>query len=81
MDLYIQRHAIAVERGTGSYKTDSQRPLTDKGAKKMHRIAKGMQALRLSFDGILSSPFVRAAPPMFRRDENPRSCQYSRNRG
>ena len=60
MNLYIQRHAIAVDRGTKGYKTDSERPLTDKGAKKMQRIAEGMLALHLSFDGILSSPFVRA---------------------
>ncbi len=60
MDLYILRHAIAVERGTPGYKDDSQRPLTEKGAKKMRRIAKGMLALDLSLDGILSSPFIRA---------------------
>jgi len=59
MNLYIQRHAIAVERGTKGYKRDSDRPLTDKGARKMARIAEGMLALRLSFDAILSSPFVR----------------------
>ena len=60
MNLYIQRHAIAVDRGTKGYETDSERPLTDKGAEKMHRIAEGMQALHLSFDYIISSPFVRS---------------------
>lgn len=60
MDVYILRHAIAVERGTKGYRADSQRPLTDKGAEKMHRIGQGMLALHLSFDQILSSPFVRA---------------------
>ena len=60
MDLYILRHAIAVERGTKGYKTDGQRPLTDKGTKKMQRVARGMLALHLSLDLIISSPFVRA---------------------
>jgi phosphohistidine phosphatase len=60
MDLYVLRHAIAVERESSGFKDDSQRPLTDKGAHKMQRVAKGMLALELSFDIILSSPFVRA---------------------
>ena len=60
MDLYVLRHAIAVERGALGFKDDSQRPLTDKGEKKMEQIAEGMLALELSFDAILSSPFVRA---------------------
>lgn len=60
MNLYILRHAIAVERGTRRYKDDSQRPLTGKGAKKMHSIAQGMLKLNLSFSVILSSPFIRA---------------------
>lgn len=60
MDLYILRHAIAVERGTPGYEDDSQRPLTGKGAKKMRLVAEGMLALDLSFDIILSSPFLRA---------------------
>jgi len=34
--------------------------LTAEGDKKMRRIAKGMKAAKLSFDLILSSPFVRA---------------------
>src|ERR1700704_4340543 len=59
MDLYLLRHAIAVdaEHFKGE---DSDRPLTPDGEKKMRRIAKGMRALRLSFDAILSSPYRRA---------------------
>lgn len=60
MDLYILRHAIAVEHGAPGYKDDSIRPLTEKGAKKMRRIAQALLALDLSFDAILSSPFTRA---------------------
>jgi phosphohistidine phosphatase len=59
-DLYLLRHAIAVERGTAGYRRDRDRPLTPEGEKKMRRIARGLQALELPFDAILSSPFVRA---------------------
>jgi phosphohistidine phosphatase len=60
MELYVLRHAIAVERGTRGYKDDGKRPLTEEGAMKMRRIAEGMRALDLSFEAILSSPFIRA---------------------
>lgn len=60
MQLYILRHAIAVERGTAGYARDSERPLTDKGASKMRRIARGMQSLGLSFELVISSPYTRA---------------------
>jgi phosphohistidine phosphatase len=58
MNLYIIRHAIAADEGT--YEQDSDRPLTDKGRKKMRQIAKGLRALGVEFDLILSSPYVRA---------------------
>lgn len=57
MNLYLIRHAIAVD----AYEDDSQRPLTDKGKKKMRQIAKGLRALGVEFDQIISSPYVRAA--------------------
>jgi phosphohistidine phosphatase len=60
MNLYIIRHAIAVERGTPDYEDDSQRPLTDAGAKKMKKIAKGIHQLGIQLDVILTSPYVRA---------------------
>ena len=60
MNLYIIRHAIAVEEGTPEYEDDNQRPLTDKGKKKMRQIAKGLRALGVDFDLILSSPYLRA---------------------
>jgi phosphohistidine phosphatase len=59
MNLYIIRHAIAVEEGLPEYEEDSQRPLTDKGKKKMRLIAKGLRALGADFDLILSSPYAR----------------------
>lgn len=59
MNLYLIRHAIAVDEGTPEFE-DSQRPLTDKGRRKMRQIAKGLQALGVEFDLILSSPYLRA---------------------
>jgi phosphohistidine phosphatase len=59
MNLYIVRHAIAVEPGTPGYEDDSQRPLTDAGVKRMKKIAKGLSDF-VKLDAILSSPYIRA---------------------
>ena len=60
MNLYILRHGIAVEPGTRGYETDADRPLTPEGERKLWQIAEAMGALELSFDLILSSPYLRA---------------------
>jgi phosphohistidine phosphatase len=60
MNLYIIRHAIAVEPDAPGYEDDSQRPLTDKGHAKMVSITRGLKALDVRFDLILSSPYTRA---------------------
>src|SRR5574342_1284736 len=60
MELYILRHAIAVARGSEGFRRDSDRPLTDTGRAKLRRVVRGMKALGLSFDLILTSPYVRA---------------------
>jgi len=59
MELYLLRHAIAVEREHFCGE-DRERPLTPDGIKKMRRIARGMKAMKLSFDLILTSPYERA---------------------
>ena len=61
MKLYLLRHAIAVARGTPGFEVDSKRPLTPKGRRELFRIGEGMKALGLSFDLILSSPYLRAS--------------------
>jgi phosphohistidine phosphatase len=58
MNLYLIRHAIAEEESPSG--EDSQRELTDKGAKKMRLIAKGLRTLGVEFDLILTSPYIRA---------------------
>jgi phosphohistidine phosphatase len=59
MNLYFLRHGKACERSP-KWKPDSTRPLTRDGEKKMFEIARGMKALGLSFDLILTSPYIRA---------------------
>lgn len=60
MELYFLRHGIAVERGTPGYEDDSTRPLTPKGERRMSLAVKGYKRMGLSFDLILSSPYIRA---------------------
>lgn len=60
MNLYLLRHGLAADLETHGLTKDSERPLTSKGERKLWRIAEGMKALELSFDIILSSPYLRA---------------------
>jgi phosphohistidine phosphatase len=60
MNLYLLRHGLAVEAGTSDYSKDSERPLTAKGERKLWKIAEAMEDMELSFDWVLSSPYVRA---------------------
>lgn len=59
MDLYILRHAIAVERFDWSDSDDS-RPLSAYGIAKMKQNATGLTRLLPKIDLILTSPYVRA---------------------
>ena len=61
MNLYVLRHGLARERNGREYVNDDERPLTAKGVKRMTRQVKGMNALGLSMDAIITSPLVRAA--------------------
>jgi phosphohistidine phosphatase len=60
MKLYLLRHGLAVEPGTAGITRDSDRPLTPEGCRKLKAVTAAMQAMELSFEVILSSPFVRA---------------------
>ena len=59
MNLYILRHGIAADRGI-EYPDDDLRPLTSKGISRMRREAKGMDAIGIAPDLIISSTLVRA---------------------
>jgi phosphohistidine phosphatase len=59
MNLFLLRHAKACARGP-KWRPDDTRPLTRDGEKKMFNVARGIQSLDLSFDLILTSPYLRA---------------------
>jgi phosphohistidine phosphatase len=59
MNLFFLRHGKAHSRGP-KWRPDSRRPLTGEGEENMFDVARGMRALGLSFDVILSSPYARA---------------------
>jgi phosphohistidine phosphatase len=60
MNVYLMRHGIAVATDDPEVTHDSQRPLTNKGVKRMRRAARGLRRLRIPFDAILTSPLLRA---------------------
>jgi len=60
MDLYIVRHAIAVDRGSPAFPWDDDRPLTPEGMHKFRLAARGLNRLDVQLDRILSSPLIRA---------------------
>jgi phosphohistidine phosphatase len=60
MNLFLLRHGNAVERDPQSFPDDARRPLTLKGEDRVRLVCDAMQALELSFDVILASPFLRA---------------------
>src|SRR5947207_8139998 len=60
MNLFVLRHGLAVERTLPAFKRDSDRPLTPQGRKKIVRLATLLRRLGVSFDLILTSPYVRA---------------------
>ena len=59
MNIYLLRHAIAIERGTPGYPNDD-RPLTEAGIEKMKKGAKGISRCIERPDAILPSPLKRA---------------------
>jgi phosphohistidine phosphatase len=58
LELYLIRHGVAAERGP-EYPDDSKRPLTSRGMAALRREAKGLNALKVGFDLIITSPLVR----------------------
>jgi phosphohistidine phosphatase len=59
MRIYLLRHGEAGDREdwTGP---DEERPLTAEGMAEMRDVARGMRALKLRLEGVVSSPLVRA---------------------
>jgi len=59
MDLFLVRHAIAVEQDAEEYPNDD-RPLTDAGVRKMTEAARGIARMIPDLDVIFTSPLIRA---------------------
>jgi phosphohistidine phosphatase len=57
MELYLLRHGIAADGGSGG---DASRPLTEDGIAKIKQAARGLRRLEVGLDALLSSPLVRA---------------------
>src|ERR1051325_4419755 len=60
MNLFLLRHGLAVEPTIPGFKLDRDRPLTGEGRNKIRRVAALLRKVQLSFDLILTSPYVRA---------------------
>ena len=60
MQLFIVRHGIAVDREDPKCPPDPERYLTEEGMEKTRQVAKGVAALGISADLMLTSPYVRA---------------------
>lgn len=59
MDLYLIRHAEAVDRSDPNY-SDEDRPLTEDGRLQASALAKALVARGVQFNAVISSPVVRA---------------------
>jgi phosphohistidine phosphatase len=59
MNCVLVRHGIAVEREEWEGE-DDERPLTERGAKRVSQVAAGLLWLEVNFTHIFSSPLVRA---------------------
>ncbi len=57
-NVYLIRHGIAAD--AENYDTDAERPLTEIGDRKTHKIAQKLKQLGLHFHLILTSPLLRA---------------------
>ncbi len=58
-DLFVLRHGIAVPHGTPGI-PDDERPLTQKGERRVHEVGRGLAVLQLDVERIVTSPLPRA---------------------
>lgn len=58
MQLFVIRHAIAEDAAPGA--ADADRALTRDGITKLKAVVRGLRALDLRFERVLTSPWVRA---------------------
>ena len=56
--LYLMRHGLAARRPDGP--PDAERPLTSKGVRRTRRAGRGLKALGVAPEALVSSPLLRA---------------------
>lgn len=57
--LHLLRHGVAEDAGPATGGRDEPRALTERGIAQMHAAARGMAALGLELDAVLTSPLTR----------------------
>jgi len=60
MQIYVVRHGAAIDRDDPKCPPEAERYLTEEGIAKTKEVAKGVTALGITADLLMSSPFVRA---------------------
>jgi len=58
--LFLFRHGLAVPHGSEGF-DDDERPLTERGERRVRQVARGLKRIGLKLDKILTSPLPRAA--------------------
>lgn len=58
--LFLLRHGLAVPHGAGGF-ADDDRPLTEKGERRVRQVARGLRRLGMKLDRIVTSPLPRAS--------------------
>jgi phosphohistidine phosphatase len=57
-ELYLIRHGVAEEQGD-AWPDDTKRPLSEEGMSRLRKSSRGLAALGVSLDVVLTSPLVR----------------------
>src|SRR5579871_4658730 len=58
--LILLRHGLAVPHGTEGF-DDDERPLTEKGERRVRQVARSLKRLGIKLDKVLTSPLPRAS--------------------
>jgi phosphohistidine phosphatase len=60
MNVYLMRHAHALDVGEKGVRTDRDRPLSRKGLEITHEVASALKTLEVQVDCVATSPYPRA---------------------
>lgn len=60
MNLYLMRHAHALDVGEKGVRTDRNRPLSPKGIEITHEVATALKTIGVQVDCVVTSPYPRA---------------------